>query len=123
MLDPEKIVLGGGLSNIAQLCEALPAQIERPQIRPIAGFARRAMGLPFSVRRPMLSAHFAAGIIRLLLMKALLQNLCRLDGPGHEERELSRPCQRRCHRSATLRPSHSVYRRSGHSHSGAGFGG
>jgi predicted NBD/HSP70 family sugar kinase len=42
MLDPEKIVLGGGLSNIAQLCEALPAQIKRPQIRPIAGFARRA---------------------------------------------------------------------------------
>ena len=47
----------------------------------------------------------------------------RPSGPGHEERELSRPCQRRCHRSATLRPSHSVYRRSGHSHSGAGFGG
>jgi fructokinase len=29
VLDPEKIVLGSGLSNIAQLCEALPAQIER----------------------------------------------------------------------------------------------
>jgi fructokinase len=29
VLDPDKIVLGGGLSNIAQLCEKLPALLER----------------------------------------------------------------------------------------------